>query len=83
MGSCPALAYALPDTGRLLARWQALEEAQVSTTITLFGIALIAIALRDVFQELFRPSGGGVLSLCLMRRLARLRGERLPFFTRP
>lgn len=34
---------------------------------TLFGVALIAVALRDIFQELFRPSGGGVLSVWLMR----------------
>lgn len=39
----------------------------MSTIVTLFGVALIAVALRDVFQELFRPSGGGVLSLWLMR----------------
>lgn len=39
----------------------------MSASATLFGIALITVALRDVFQELFRPSGGGVLSLWLMR----------------
>lgn len=38
---------------------------------TLFGVALIAVALRDIFQELFRPSGGGVLSTWLMRMVWR------------
>ncbi len=47
----------------------------MSTIVTLFGVALIAVALRDVFQELFRPSGGGVLSLWLMRLV--WRGFRL------
>jgi voltage-gated potassium channel Kch len=53
----------------------------VSTTITLFGIALIAVALRDIFQELFRPSGGGVLSLWLMRLV--WKGFRLAATRRP
>ena len=53
----------------------------MSTTITLFGITLIAVALRDVFQELFRPSGGGVLSLWLMRLLRK--GFRLAATRRP
>ena len=34
---------------------------------SLLGIALIAAGLRDIFQQLFRPSGGGVISRSLMR----------------
>ncbi len=39
----------------------------MSLLFTLVGLALVVVALRDVFQELFRPSGGGVLGLWLMR----------------
>lgn len=53
----------------------------MSTTVTLFGVALIAAALRDVFQELFRPSRGGVLSLWLMRLI--WKGFRLAATRRP
>ncbi len=35
--------------------------------ITLLGAALIAVALRDIFQQLFHPGGGGSLSKSLMR----------------
>ncbi len=39
----------------------------MGTLVSLLGIALIATGLRDVFQQLFRPSGGGVLSRSVMR----------------
>jgi len=38
----------------------------VSILATLLGAALIVVALRDIFQQLFKPSGGGVLSRRLM-----------------
>lgn len=39
----------------------------MSSLVSLFGVALIVAGLRDIFQQLFRPSGGGVLSRSLMR----------------
>ncbi len=39
----------------------------MSLLLTLLGVALVAVALRDAFQGLFRPNGGGVLGLWLMR----------------
>lgn len=53
----------------------------MSTALTLVGVALMAVALRDVFQELFRPSGGGVLSLWLLRFV--WKGFRLVATRRP
>lgn len=38
---------------------------------TLFGAGLILAALREVFQQLFRPNGGGSLSRALMRTVWR------------
>ena len=38
---------------------------------TLVGTVLIVTALRDIFQQLFRPSGGGSLSRSLMRTIWR------------
>lgn len=37
--------------------------------VTLLGAALILVALRDIFQQLFRPSGAGSLSRFLMRTI--------------
>ncbi len=34
---------------------------------TLLGVALVLVALRDIFQQLFRPGGAGSLSRGLMR----------------
>lgn len=34
---------------------------------TLIGVVLILVGLRDIFQQLFNPSGGGSLSRTLMR----------------
>lgn len=34
---------------------------------TLFGAGLIIVALREIFQQLFKPNGGGSLSRVLMR----------------
>lgn len=48
---------------------------------TLIGVALILVALRDIFQQLFNPSGGGSLSRTLMRivwGLFRLIASRRP-----
>lgn len=39
----------------------------MSLLITLVGVALVVVAVRDVYQQLFRPSVGSVLSLWLMR----------------
>lgn len=38
-----------------------------STLVTLVGAALIFLALRDVFHQLFRPTGAGSISGMLMR----------------
>lgn len=40
--------------------------------LTLLGIALILVALRDIFHELFHPSGRGTLSRAVMRILWRV-----------
>ncbi len=39
--------------------------------VSLLGVALIVAGLRDIFQQLFRPSGGGVLSRSLMYLVCR------------
>jgi len=39
----------------------------VTIFLTLVGVALILIALRDIFQQLFQPSGRGSLSRMIMR----------------
>jgi hypothetical protein len=36
---------------------------------TLFGAGLVLVALRDIFQQLFRPDGSGSLSRWLMRAI--------------
>jgi hypothetical protein len=41
----------------------------MTTFATILGIVLILVALRDIFQQLFNPSGGGSLSRMLMRLL--------------
>ena len=38
---------------------------------TLVGTVFIFVALRDIFQRLFHPSGGGSLSRSLMRAIWR------------
>lgn len=38
----------------------------MTTLLTLLGATFIAVALRDIFQELFHPGGGGSLSRTLM-----------------
>ncbi len=43
-----------------------------SIAATLVGITLIAIALRDVFHQLFHPSGAGSVSGMLMKALWRV-----------
>ncbi len=57
---------------------------------TLLGVALIAVALRDIFQELFHPGGGGSLGRTLMgavwrlfRRIAAPRRRALLSFAGP
>lgn len=53
----------------------------MNTFVSLLGAALIVAGLRDIFQQLFRPRGGGVLSRSLMRlvwRGFRRIGERRP-----
>ena len=52
----------------------------MTTLLTLLGAALIFFGLRDIFQQLFHPSGGGSLSRLIMqatwgifRRLATVR----------
>ncbi len=42
-----------------------------SAVATLLGITLIAVALRDVFHQLFRPSGAGDMSGLLMHSVWR------------
>ena len=44
--------------------------------LTILGVALIAIALRDIFQTLFHPSGSGLLAYGVVRAGAIL-GKRL------
>lgn len=39
----------------------------MAVTATILGAGLIFVALRDIFQQLFNPSGGGSLSRLLMR----------------
>ncbi len=39
----------------------------MTTIVTLLGTVLIVVALRDIFQQLFHPVGGGSLSKSLMR----------------
>lgn len=54
---------------------------QITVIATLVGVALILVALRDIFQQLFNPSGGGSLSRSLMRvvwGLFRLIASRMP-----
>ncbi len=43
----------------------------MGSLVSLLGIALIVAGLRGIFQQLFRPSGGGVLSRSLMHLLWR------------
>ena len=38
----------------------------MTNIVTLLGTVLILVALRDIFQQLFHPSGGGSLSKSLM-----------------
>lgn len=53
--------------------------------ITLLGAVLIFVVLRDIFQQLFVPSGGGSLSRALMRLIwgafRRLSGHRQALLT--
>ena len=39
----------------------------MTSLLTILGVVLILVALRDIFQQLFNPSGGGSLSRTLMR----------------
>lgn len=52
----------------------------MATAATIIGAGLIVVALRDIFQQLFNPSGGGSLSRTLMRLVwggfRRLSGRR-------
>ncbi len=41
----------------------------MTTLITILGAALIFLGLRDIFQQLFHPSGGGSLSRLIMQAL--------------
>lgn len=53
----------------------------MTVLLTLAGAALVVIALRDIFHELFHPSGRGSLSRGAMRslwRLFRLGASRYP-----
>jgi hypothetical protein len=43
------------------------EGCRVTVAIVLIGAGLVFIGLRDIFQQLFRPSGGGSLSRFIMR----------------
>ncbi len=43
----------------------------MTVVATLVGSAFILVALRDIFQQLFHPSGGGSLSRSLMRAIWR------------
>lgn len=51
----------------------------MTTFLTIIGAALIFVALRDIFQQLFNPSGGGSLAKGIMKTvwgLFRLVGVR-------
>src|SRR3712207_8219247 len=43
----------------------------MTVVATLVGSVFILVALRDIFQQLFHPSGGGSLSRSLMRAIWR------------
>ena len=53
----------------------------MATVITMAGVALIAVALRDTFHTVFHPSGHGSLASAVQRgvwRLFRLVGQHRP-----
>lgn len=60
------------DAGGAAARFLAAVSTPATIVLSVLGVALIAIALRDVFDALFHESGKGVLSRYLMRGVWRV-----------